>query len=191
MIRSMYAAVSGLRSHQTMMDVVGNNIANVNTHGFKKSDTIFEDVLSQTLNGAGAPTATLGGTNPAQIGLGSTVGAIAQSFASGALDFFFEHRVDGDLSIALFDPVRLELGVDYLRADQPQILARGRAFGFLPEAFRWTVGAELGLRFGLTRAHEIELRYRHLFREIWYEDPFFPIAVPNRGLTLTWTARAR
>ncbi len=85
MIRSMYAAVSGLRAHQTMMDVVGNNIANVNTNGFKKSNVIFQDILSQTLNGGGAPTATLGGTNAAQIGLGAQVGSIAQNFLQGAL----------------------------------------------------------------------------------------------------------
>jgi flagellar hook protein FlgE len=85
MIRSMYAAVSGLRAHQTMMDIVGSNIANVNTTGFKKSAAIFQDILSQTINGAGAPTATGGGTNGAQIGLGAQVGAIAQNFAQGAL----------------------------------------------------------------------------------------------------------
>ncbi len=85
MIRSMYAAVSGLRAHQTMMDVVGNNIANVNTTGFKKSNVIFQDILSQTVNGAGAPTASLGGTNAAQVGLGVQLGAIAQNFGQGAL----------------------------------------------------------------------------------------------------------
>jgi flagellar hook protein FlgE len=85
MIRSMYAAVSGLRAHQTMMDVVGNNIANVNTTGFKKSNVIFQDILSQTINGASAPTAGLGGTNSAQVGLGVQLGAIAQNFGQGAL----------------------------------------------------------------------------------------------------------
>ncbi len=85
MIRSMYAAVSGLRAHQTMMDVVGNNIANVNTNGFKKSNVVFQDILSQTINGASAPTAGLGGTNPAQIGLGVQVSNIAQNFLQGAL----------------------------------------------------------------------------------------------------------
>ncbi|MGI9612997.1 MAG: flagellar hook protein FlgE [Acidimicrobiales bacterium] len=96
MIRSMYSAVSGLRAHQTMMDVVGNNIANVNTHGFKKSDAIFQDVLSQTLNGAGAPTQALGGTNAAQIGLGARVGAIAQNLLQGALQ-----NTGRDLDLAL------------------------------------------------------------------------------------------
>ncbi|MDH4364569.1 MAG: flagellar hook protein FlgE [Acidimicrobiia bacterium] len=85
MIRSMYAAVSGLRSHQTMMDVVGNNIANVNTTGFKRSEALFQDVLSQTIHGAGTPTTALGGTNPAQVGLGVMVSAIAQNLSQGSL----------------------------------------------------------------------------------------------------------
>lgn len=85
MLRSMYSGVSGLRGHQTMMDVVGNNIANVNTTGFKSSSTVFQDVLSQTVQGAGAPGVELGGTNPAQVGLGSRVGAITQNFGQGAV----------------------------------------------------------------------------------------------------------
>ncbi len=84
MIRSMYAAVSGLRNHQTMMDVVGNNIANVNTTGFKSSNTVFEDVLSQTLRGAGRAGANTGGTNPAQIGLGASVAGVTTNFSQGA-----------------------------------------------------------------------------------------------------------
>jgi flagellar hook protein FlgE len=85
MIRSMYAAISGLRNHQTMMDVVGNNIANVNTNGFKGSSAVFTDVLSQTLNGGGAPSAAIGGTNPAQVGLGSRLGAINTDFSQGSM----------------------------------------------------------------------------------------------------------
>lgn len=85
MIRSMYSAVSGLQSHQIMMDVVGNNIANVNTHGFKKSNTIFQEVLSQYLTGASAPTETTGGTNPNQVGLGAMVAATPQNFEQGFL----------------------------------------------------------------------------------------------------------
>ncbi|MFN8051651.1 MAG: flagellar hook protein FlgE [Acidimicrobiales bacterium] len=85
MIRSMFSAISGLRNHQTMMDVVGNNIANVNTNGFKSSSTVFEDVLSQTSRGAGQPSATIGGTNPNTIGLGSRVAGITTSFAQGSL----------------------------------------------------------------------------------------------------------
>lgn len=70
MMRSMFSAVSGLRNHQTYMDVVGNNIANVNTTGFKMSRVAFQDMLSQTLRPAAAPTGELGGVNPLQVGLG-------------------------------------------------------------------------------------------------------------------------
>jgi flagellar hook protein FlgE len=84
MLRSMFAGVSGLRGNQAMMDVIGNNIANVNTPGYKSSQVIFEDVLSQILRGAGAPQTELGGTNPAQSGLGVRVGAIQTSFSQGA-----------------------------------------------------------------------------------------------------------
>lgn len=85
MIRAMSSALSGLRNHQLMLDVVGNDIANVSTIGFKGSSTIFSDVLTQTLRGAGAPTTTAGGTNPAQVGLGSRLAGTIQSFTQGAL----------------------------------------------------------------------------------------------------------
>ncbi len=85
MLRSMFAGVSGLRSHQVMMDVVGNNIANVNTVGYKSSGAIFSDVLSQTVRGAGLGSlGTAGGSNPSQIGLGVRLQAIQMSFSQGA-----------------------------------------------------------------------------------------------------------
>ncbi|MFZ4583728.1 MAG: flagellar hook protein FlgE [Acidimicrobiia bacterium] len=84
MLRSMFSSVSGLRGHQTMMDVIGNNIANVNTAGYKASATTFEDLLSQAIKGAGVATNTLGGTNPAQIGLGVRMAAVSTNFAQGA-----------------------------------------------------------------------------------------------------------
>ena len=84
MLRSLYSGISGLRANQTMMDVVGNNIANVNTAGFKTSNTVFQDTLSQLVQGASAPTGARGGTNPAQIGLGVRVAAITTNFNSGA-----------------------------------------------------------------------------------------------------------
>lgn len=76
MMRSLYAGVSGLKNHQTRMDVIGNNIANVNTIGFKKSRVIFQDMLSQTMQNATAPTTKRGGTNPLQVGLGMTLASI-------------------------------------------------------------------------------------------------------------------
>ncbi len=76
MLRSMFSAISGLRGHQIMMDVIGNNIANVNTVGFKSGRVNFQDILSQTLHGATAPQGGLGSIDPAQIGLGMTVAGI-------------------------------------------------------------------------------------------------------------------
>lgn len=85
MLRSLFASISGLRSHQTMMDVTANNIANVNTQGFKAGRAIFADALSQTVRGGGIPTDGTGSTNPMQIGLGSRVAAVTTSFTQGAL----------------------------------------------------------------------------------------------------------
>src|SRR3954447_14685051 len=85
MLRSMFAAVSGLQAHQTFMDFVGNNIANVNTTGFKSGTVQFEDLLSQTMHGAGAPSSNVaGGTNPAQVGLGVRLAGIGTNFSQGA-----------------------------------------------------------------------------------------------------------
>lgn len=78
MMRSMYAGVSGLRNHQTRMDVIGNNIANVNTAGFKKSRVVFQDTLYQSIRGASRPDDNRGGTNPMAIGLGMTISSIDQ-----------------------------------------------------------------------------------------------------------------
>lgn len=76
MLRAMYTGISGLRNFQTKLDVIGNNIANVNTYGFKKGRVAFQDMLSQQLQGASSPTANRGGTNPRQIGLGATIATI-------------------------------------------------------------------------------------------------------------------
>lgn len=78
MMRSMFSGVSGLRAHQTRMDVIGNNIANVNTVGFKSGRVTFQEVFNQTLKGAGAPDSTTGrgGSNPMQVGLGVGIGAV-------------------------------------------------------------------------------------------------------------------
>ncbi len=85
-MRSMFAGVSGLKNHQIKMDVLGNNIANVNTTGFKSSRVTFQDMLSQTLRGGTAPTTGgLGGINPAQVGLGMLVGSIDTLHTQGNL----------------------------------------------------------------------------------------------------------
>lgn len=84
MMRSLFSGVAGLKSHQTRMDVVGNNISNINTVGFKSSRVTFADMLSQTQTGASTPSTTLGGTNPKQIGLGTAVASIDLIFSDGS-----------------------------------------------------------------------------------------------------------
>jgi len=85
MLRSLYAGVTGLQQHQKSMDVVGNNIANVNTVGYKGSRVVFSDLMSQTLSPAKAPGDGTGGVNAKQIGLGSKLGAIDVNFNQGTL----------------------------------------------------------------------------------------------------------
>jgi flagellar hook protein FlgE len=84
MMRSLFSGISGLKSHQTRMDVIGNNIANVNTAGYKSSRATFSDALSQTLTGASSPTGAIGGTNAKQIGLGVAVASIDQIMGDGS-----------------------------------------------------------------------------------------------------------
>lgn len=85
MLRSMYSAISGVRNHQTKLDVIGNNISNVNTHGFKKSRTVFKDIVYQSVGSASGSTATRGGVNPKQVGLGSQMAAIDVVHSGGSL----------------------------------------------------------------------------------------------------------
>ncbi|MDN5330942.1 MAG: flagellar hook protein FlgE [Tepidanaerobacteraceae bacterium] len=86
MMRSMFSAVTGLRNHQTMMDVIGNNIANVNTVGFKKSRVTFQDALYQTIKGASSAQGNRGGTNPMQVGLGMTLASIETLHTPSSLE---------------------------------------------------------------------------------------------------------
>lgn len=86
MLRSMFSAISGLRSHQTMMDVTGNNIANVNTTGYKSSRATFQEALTQVSRGATGPDAPVqGGTNPFQVGLGTQVAGTDTNFGQGSV----------------------------------------------------------------------------------------------------------
>lgn len=84
MLRSLFSGISGLRAHQQMLDVTSNNIANVNTVGYKSSQVVFQDTLSQMMKAAGAPQQGQGGINPAQVGLGVRLGAINTSFIQGS-----------------------------------------------------------------------------------------------------------
>ena len=85
MMRALFAGVQGLRAHQTKMDVIGNNIANVNTTGFKASRVHFAEMYSQTMGSATAPSAARGGINPKQIGLGVGVASIETVQDPGSL----------------------------------------------------------------------------------------------------------
>ncbi len=99
MMRSLYSGVTGLKNHQTKMDVIGNNIANVNTVGFKASRVIFQDIYSQTVAPASAGNGTTGGTNPQQVGLGVQLATIdvlntpsSSQYTGSPLDL----AIDGD-----------------------------------------------------------------------------------------------
>jgi len=86
MMASLFAGVSGLRNHMVRMNLVGDNIANINTIGFKTGRVTFREALVQTLRGAGRPTATSGGFNPVQLGLGMNVATVDNKFSQGGLE---------------------------------------------------------------------------------------------------------
>jgi len=86
MMRALFSGVSGMKNHQVKMDVIGNNIANINTVGFKAGRVSFAEALALTLRGATRPSTNLGGINPSQIGLGMTIGFIDSVFNQGSLE---------------------------------------------------------------------------------------------------------
>ena len=99
MMRSMFAAISGLRAHQVMLDVAASDIANVNTVGYKGERTSFKEALSQLQKGATGSGTTLGGTNAAQVGLGVQLGSIDNQMSSGAIQSTgnpFDLAIQGD-----------------------------------------------------------------------------------------------
>jgi flagellar hook protein FlgE len=107
----MYAGVSGLRTHQSKMDVIGNNIANVNTVGFKKGQMTFQEVFSQTMRGASAPQDGRGGTNPMQVGLGVGVGSINTIHTKGSAqptDNPTDLMIDGEGFFVVSDDTNFE-----------------------------------------------------------------------------------
>ena len=99
MMRSLFSAVSGLKNHQTAMDVIGNNISNVNTVAFKSSSVVFENIYSQTLSSASGSTATTGGQNAQQAGLGVTISGITTNTSAGSTETTgntLDFSVDGE-----------------------------------------------------------------------------------------------
>lgn len=135
MLRSMYSAIGGLRGFQNKLDVIGNNIANVNTVGFKKSRIQFQDILSQSMSGAQAPDVATagkerGGINPKQIGLGSTISAIDVIHTQGGS---MTTNVPSDLSI--------QGNGFFMVADTPLADSEGKGF-YLTRAGNFSVDAE-------------------------------------------------
>lgn len=107
-MRALYSGVSGLRIHQTKTDVIGNNIANVNTVGFKSSSITFTDILYQTTQSASGPNSETGtvGKNAMQIGLGASVGAISSNMKSGSsqrTDNALDLMINGDAFFVVSD----------------------------------------------------------------------------------------
>lgn len=125
MMSSLFAGVSGLKNHQVKMNVIGNNIANVNTIGFKGGRVTFQEALVQTIKGAGRPSAISGGTNPQQIGLGMTVSAIDTLFTQGGLETTGQIT---DLAIQ-------GSGFFILSDGQGEYYTRAGAFGFDAESY--------------------------------------------------------
>ena len=119
MLRSLMTAVTGVKAHQTMLDVTGNNIANVNTTGYKKDFTVFQDLLYQTSQGASGPGDNRGGINPAQVGLGVIVSSIETIHTQGPAQYTgnkSDMMINGD-------------GFFVLRSSSSTLFSRAGAFG--------------------------------------------------------------
>lgn len=123
-MRSMYSGVSGLRVHQTKMDVISNNIANINTVGFKRATASFKESFNQTLSSASSANQDRGGINPQQIGMGANVGTIVNVMGQGAAqrtDYGSDLMIDGDG----FFIVKDASGFSFTRAGVFEVDAKG------------------------------------------------------------------
>lgn len=120
LLNSLFAGVSGLRNHQSMMDVIGNNISNVNTIGFKGSRITFSDTFNQFIKSGTNPTSTTGGTNSFQIGLGMKINSIDRNWNQGTFE-----RTGITTDLALQGP-----GLFILKSNGQQFYSRAGAFIF-------------------------------------------------------------
>jgi flagellar hook protein FlgE len=130
MFRGMYAAISGLEVHQTMLDVTANNLANVDTMGYKAQRATFVDQLSELVRAASGPNSYISGVNPTQVGLGVQLGSIDNLMGSGslqstgnALDVAIEG--DGFLRVGGGIPPALPTNVQYTRAGNLTVSPQG------------------------------------------------------------------
>lgn len=155
----MYSGISGLKNFQTKLDVIGNNISNVNTYGFKKGRTIFKDLISQTTAGASAATATRGGVNAKQVGLGSQLAAIDTIHTGGALQSTgntLDLAISGDGFFQVADSTAGQGGftnIQYTRAGNFYMDQDGY---FVDSAGKYLVGtsANVTLGFGRLKAED-------------------------------------
>jgi len=120
LLNSLFAGVSGLRNHQSMMDVIGNNISNVNTIGYKGSRVTFSDTFNQFVKAGTNPTTTTGGTNSFQIGLGTKINSIDRNWNQGTFE-----RTGITTDLALQGP-----GLFILKSNGQQLYSRAGAFIF-------------------------------------------------------------
>jgi len=107
---SIWSSLSGVRTHQFMLDIIGNNLANANTPGYKASRTTFAEMMSQTIRPAVSATATVGGRNPIEVGLGVEVGGVTRDFSQGGLQDTgnpLDLAIDGDGFIVLDEGSRM------------------------------------------------------------------------------------
>lgn len=144
MMRSLYAGVSGLQNHQVRMDVVGNNIANVNTTGFKRGRVNFQDLISQMMQGPARPNERVGGVNPQQVGLGMNIATIDTLHTQGSLQ---TTGVKTDMAIQ-------GEGFFIMRAGDQSLYTRAGAFGLDAQGFM--VNPSNGMRVQGWMAQEVE-----------------------------------
>lgn len=107
MNRAMFSGVAGIKTHQTKMDVIGNNIANVNTFGFKSQRAVFSDIFYQTLSGASAGTANRGGTNPSSVGYGSRLASVQTQMDQSSMQstgYGMDVAIAGEGFLQVMDP---------------------------------------------------------------------------------------
>lgn len=134
MLQALLAGVSSIKAQQTRMNLIGNNLANINTTAYKDSSVSFEDLVNQTLSSGSAPTSTLGGTNPIQVGLGVTIGATSVDTTQGSLN---ATNVPSDLAIQ---------GNGFFAVSNGQNISYTRDGGFSVDASGNLVQASTGQR---------------------------------------------
>lgn len=137
MVKSMYSGISGLRAHQQKMDVIGNNIANVNTFGYKAGRVTFKESLYQTTSASSNGNDVFGGSNPSQVGYGAQVGTVDLMFSSGAFaptDSATDCMIDGQ-GFFILGPKNAEIDTDNADEMAKTILSRVGNFVFDGEGY--------------------------------------------------------